>query len=48
MESAPAAPVSPASVTLTRALCALILVLMLAAAAYGATMALRYFGQIGV
>ncbi len=47
MTSPPAAPV-PAGSILTRALCALILLLMLAAAVYGASMALRYFGQIGV
>lgn len=46
MESTSAA--SAGSAVLTRALCALILVLMFAAAAYGASMALRYFGQIGV
>ncbi|MEO8635540.1 MAG: hypothetical protein ABI587_09730 [Gemmatimonadales bacterium] len=33
---------------LTRALCLLILALMVAAGAYGAAMALRYFRQIGV
>jgi hypothetical protein len=48
MESSPAAPPTPGATGLTRALCGLILVLMAAAAAYGATMALRYFNQIGV
>lgn len=47
MESSSAPTVSPGS-TLTRALCALMLVLMLVAGAYGVTMALRYFRQIGV
>ncbi len=40
-------PAHPAT-ALTRALCMLILVLMAAAAAYGATMALRYFSHISV
>lgn len=48
MESTSAPPVTSGSTALTRALCALILVLMLAAAAYGATMAVRYFRAIGV
>jgi hypothetical protein len=48
MESSPPVPPAQGGTALTRALCALILVLMLAAAAYGATMALRYFRQIGV
>jgi hypothetical protein len=38
---------SPAP-ALTRALCALILILMAAAALYGASIALRYVRQIGV
>jgi hypothetical protein len=33
---------------LTRALCLLILLLMAAAAVYGASISLRYFRQIGV
>ena len=48
MESSRAIPPARGATALTRALCALILVLMAAAAAYGATMALRYFRQIGV
>lgn len=48
MESTPAGPPAQGAATLTRALCLLILALMAAAAAYGATMALRYFRQIGV
>ena len=41
---------SPASRApgLTRTLCVVILLLMIVAAAYGATMAIRYFGAIGV
>jgi hypothetical protein len=42
------APPAPRATVLTRALCLLILALMAAAAGYGATMALRYFRQIGV
>ncbi len=42
------APPAPGATVLTRALCLLILALMAVAAAYGATMALRYFRQIGV
>ncbi len=34
--------------TLTRALCLLVLLLMALAAAYGASIALRNFGHIGV
>jgi hypothetical protein len=48
MESSPAASATPGGSALTRALCGLILVLMLAAAGYGAAMAIRYFRQIGV
>jgi hypothetical protein len=48
MESTGAAFPSQGATALTRALCVLILVLMAAAAAYGAVMALRYFRQIGV
>ncbi|MGE5230370.1 MAG: hypothetical protein ACM3NS_01435 [Deltaproteobacteria bacterium] len=33
---------------LTRALCALVVVLMVVAVLYAATMAIRYFGQISV
>ena len=40
--------ITPGTGTLTRALCLLILLLMAGAAGYGAVMALRYFGQIGV
>lgn len=48
MESSSQAPSPQGATGLTRALCTLILVLMVAAAAYGASMALRYFRQIGV
>lgn len=48
MDRTPAASPAPGGGLLTRALGALILILMLAAAAYGAAMALRYFRQIGV
>jgi len=48
MASPTAAPPVTAAPALTRVLCLLILVLMAGAAAYGATMALRYFRQIGV
>lgn len=48
MESTGSASPSQGALVLTRALCALILVLMLSAAGYGAIMALRYFRQIGV
>jgi hypothetical protein len=48
MESTGAASPAQGATALTRALGALILVLMAAAAAYGASMALRYFRQIGV
>ena len=43
----PASPAQRAPV-LTRALCLLILLLMAAAAIYGASISLRYFRQIGV
>jgi hypothetical protein len=48
MESTRAEPPAQGAPALTRALCLLILVLMAAAALYGATIALRYFRQIGV
>ncbi len=48
MESTRALPPAQGAPALTRALCLLILVLMAAAAAYGAAMAVRYFRQIGV
>ena len=48
METTRAAPPNQGATALTRALCLLILALMAAAAAYGATIALRYFRQIGV
>jgi hypothetical protein len=48
MESSRAAPPVQRATALTRALCLLILLLMAAAAIYGASIALRYFGQIGV
>jgi hypothetical protein len=48
MESFRAVPLTPAATALTRGLCLLILLLMTIAAAYGASMAVRYFPQIGV
>ena len=48
MESSRAEPPSPRGAVLTRALCTLIMLLMTVASVYGATLALRYFRQIGV
>ena len=48
MESAGAAPPDPRAAVLTRALCVLIMRLMTVASVYGASMALRYFYNIGV
>ncbi len=48
MESPHAGSPAPGATALTRALCLLILLLMSAAALYGASIALRYFSQIGV
>ena len=48
MESSRAAAPAPGATGLTRALCLLILLLMAAAAVYGASIALRYFSAIGV
>lgn len=48
MESSRALPPIQRASALTRALCVLILLLMAAAAVYGASIALRYFRQIGV
>ncbi|MEP6574301.1 MAG: hypothetical protein ABJD11_16485 [Gemmatimonadota bacterium] len=48
MESSHVAPSPPGATALTRALCLLILLLMAVAGIYGASMAIRYFGQIGV
>jgi hypothetical protein len=48
MEASRAGPPAEGAPILTRALCALILVLMAAAAGYGGWMALRYFRHIGV
>ena len=48
MESSRAAPPDPRAAVLTRALCVLIVLLMTIASVYGASMALRYFHQIGV
>lgn len=47
MESSPAAP-SARATQLARALSLLIMFLMVIAAVYGTTMAMRYFRQIGV
>lgn len=41
-------PSGPGAFGLTRALGLLVLVLMAAAAVYGASIAIRYFGAIGV
>lgn len=48
MESSRAAPPDPRATVLTRALCVLIMLLMTVASVYGASLALRYFHQIGV
>lgn len=49
MESSRADPApGPGAATLVRALCWLVLLLMTAAAVYGASMAVRYYSQIGV
>ena len=48
MESSRAAPPDPRGAVVTRALCLLVVLLMVAASVYGASMALRYFHQIGV
>lgn len=48
MESSRAARPDSRATILTRALCVLIILLMTVASAYGASMALRYFHQIGV
>lgn len=48
MESSRAAPPAAGATALTRGLCLLILLLMAASAVYGASIALRYFRQIGV
>ncbi len=48
MESSRAAPPDSRATVLTRALCVLIMLLMTVASVYGASMALRYFQQIGV
>jgi hypothetical protein len=48
MEKARATPPAQGATALTRALCMLILLLMATAAVYGASIAFRYFRQIGV
>jgi hypothetical protein len=48
MEGSRAVPRAVAATVLTRVLCLLILFLMAIAAAYGASLAVRYFPQIGV
>ena len=48
MESSRAVPPAQGAHALTRLLCLLILLLMAVAAAYGGSIAFRYFGQIGV
>ena len=48
MESSRTAPPDSRATVLTRALCLLIMLLMIVASVYGASMALRYFHQIGV
>ncbi len=48
MEHAGSARRGLSATVVTRGLCIVILVLMAAAALYGASMAVRYFGQISV
>jgi hypothetical protein len=48
MESSRVPSSAPGNTSLTRALCLLILLLMIGAVVYGAAMAIRYFGRIGV
>ena len=48
MESSHTAPPAPAATALTRSLCLLILLLMTAAAVYGAVIALQNFRKISV
>ena len=48
MEKSTADPPVPRATPLTRVLCLLILLLMTAAAIYGASISLRYVHQIGV
>ena len=48
MENSRTGTPAPGASVLTRALCLLILTLMAAAAAYGASIALRYFDKISV
>ena len=44
----PAVPSSVPAGGLTRALCVLVLLLMIGAVVYAACMAIRYYGRIGV
>lgn len=48
MESVHAAPPDPRAAVLTRALCLLVVLLMTVAGLYGAFMAVRFYGHIGV
>ncbi len=48
MDNSRAEPPDSSAPLLTRALCLLILLLMVLASVYGASMAFRYFHQIGV
>lgn len=48
MESSRAAPPDSRGAVVPRALCLLVMLLMVVASVYGASMALRYFHQIGV
>ncbi len=48
MESSVAAPSAPAAQGLTRALCIVVLLLMAIAVVYVGSIAIRYFGRIGV
>lgn len=48
MENSSAAPSGSRAASLTRALCLLVMALMVAAAAYGASMAVKYYSHIGV
>jgi len=48
METSAAGPSAPAAQGLTRALCAVVLLLMSLAVVYAGSVAIAYFGRIGV
>jgi hypothetical protein len=48
MESSVAGPSAPGAQGLSRALCVLVLLLMTLAVVYAGSIAIRYFGRIGV